>query len=610
MSFYSELKRRNVFRVAIAYLALAWLLTEVASTLFPVFGIPDWGVRLLVILLVLGFLPALVFSWIYELTPEGIKREQDVVREVSIARLTARRLDLLTIGIVLAALAFILVDRVWRVPGEEVSLSPPAAIFAGDGEKATLVATGARYPSNSIVVLPFLNMSADADNEYFSDGISEELLNLLAKVPELRVISRSSAFYFKGKDIKTSEIARELKVAHVLEGSVRKAGDRVRITAQLIEAETDTHLWSETYDRRLDDIFAVQDEIAATVVAELKPTLLNELPRSESVDPDAYTLYLQAVYAANEMGPAAMERSNTFLKQALSIQPAYARAWRLLARNYDVQTSLGILPKTEGRRLTRQAIDEALANDPNLAEAHSWLAAKTAQEFGGDLVSAAERLRRAVALEPTNPVVLSHAAAFMRILGRLDEAIEIQEYVVTLDPLGPINYDLLTWSYLNAGRSGDALSAVTTLRTLSPNYGGLNTLEGLALLQNGDYEGALSAILKEPREFWRLVNLVKAYYRAGQADLSDVALSKLTKEYGAERAYWIASALAYRNEVDRSLEWLERAIQTRDSRLHFVLTDAAFNNCREDPRWISVLHRLGKSPEQLAAIKFDVELPH
>jgi TolB-like protein len=249
MSLYAELKRRNVFRVTFAYLAAAWLLTEVAGTLFPGFGIPDWAFRFVVIVLAIGFVPTLIFSWAYEITPEGLKREKDVVRDESITHLTAKRLDGITIGIIVVALAFILADRFWLSPRLAEQSGAPEAVVADPGQLVAPVPAESQYPPNSIAVLPFVNMSDDPANEYFSDGISEELLNLLAKIPELRVSSRSSAFYFKGEKVDIPTVAEKLNVAHILEGSVRKAGNQVRITAQLIETRSDTHLWSETYDR-------------------------------------------------------------------------------------------------------------------------------------------------------------------------------------------------------------------------------------------------------------------------------------------------------------------------------------------------------------------------
>jgi TolB-like protein len=609
MSLYTELKRRNVFRVAVAYLAVAWLITEVAGTLFPAFGIPDWSVRFIVILFTLGFIPALVFSWVYELTPDGLKREKDVVREASVTHVTARRLDIFTIALIMVALAFVLADRMWLAQRLEQQPEVQAEAMNEKVETFRPVTTQSRTPSNSIVVLPFVNMSADADNEYFSDGISEELLNLLAKVPELRVISRSSAFYFKGKNIKVADIASELNVAHVLEGSVRKAGERVRITAQLIEASTDTHVWSETYDRTLNDIFAIQDEIAAAVVDQLKLTLLAGPPQTQVVDPRAYTLYLQAAFAGSRFGPDAMEQSNDLLRQTLAIDPNFARAWRLLARNLRQQTRTGALSRPEGDRLSRQAIERALAIDPDLAVAHSWLAATTAGQPNADLVAAAASMQRAIDLEPANLTVLSHAASFLHTLGRLEDAIEVLEYVLKRDPLGPIIYNNLGWNYLAAGRPVDALSAAKTLRLISPNYGGLDTIEGMALLQIGDHEAAVNMMLNEPTQYWRLINLVRAYHTSRQTDKSDAALADLIESYAEDRPYWIASVLAYRNETDRAFEWLDRAVQKEDFALENLLSAPEFDSLGEDPRWLPFLRRIGKSPVQLSAIELEVNMP-
>ena len=347
MSFFNELKRRNVFRVAIAYLAAAWLLTEVASTLFPLFGVPDWGTRFVVIVFALGFIPSLVFSWIYELTPEGLKREREVVRDESITQLTAKRLDFFTIGMIVVALGFILSDRLWLTPRLEKRATTFAEIRTDD-QNAETRAGDFQYPQNSIAVLPFINMSADADNEYFSDGISEELLNLLATVPELRVTARTSSFSFKGKDVKIADIARELKVAHVLEGSVRKAGNRVRVTAQLIETGSDTHIWSATFDRNLDDIFGIQDEIAGEVVKSMEVLLLGDAPpKARETDPEAYALYLQCRHFGAG-GLEELRRGEQYCWQSLEIDPNYAPAWAVLGTIYTNLATSGYVSFKDG----------------------------------------------------------------------------------------------------------------------------------------------------------------------------------------------------------------------------------------------------------------------
>jgi len=264
MRLVSELKRRNVLRVGAAYIVAAWLVIQVAETIFPLFGYGDTPTRLVVIVLSIGFIPSLVFSWVFEITPEGLRRDADVDRDHSITQVTGKKLDRIILLVLALALAYFAFDKFVLEP------TRVAEIVAETAQQARSDALVESYGEKSIAVLPFVNMSADPEQEYFSDGISEELLNLLAQIPELRVISRSSAFSFKNKDIAIPEVAKQLNVAHVLEGSVRKAGNRIRITAQLIEARSDTHLWSQVYDRELDDIFAIQDEVATAISQALK----------------------------------------------------------------------------------------------------------------------------------------------------------------------------------------------------------------------------------------------------------------------------------------------------------------------------------------------------
>ena len=266
MSLYHELKRRNVPRMAVLYAVAAWLVMQIAEVVIGLANLPDWVGPAMLWLLAIGFPIALVLSWFYELTPEGISHEKDVDLEHSINHVTSRRMDFIVIAMLCAAVILFSYDKWW---------------------------TGGP-PDKSIAVLPFVNMSDDSEQEYSSDGISEELINLLTKIPELRVIARTSAFSYKGKDVRLSQIAEELKVNHILEGSVRKAGDRIRITAQLIEAGNEAHLWSETFDRSLINIFDIQDEIAASVVEQLKITLLGSQHKAQEINPEAYALWLQA----------------------------------------------------------------------------------------------------------------------------------------------------------------------------------------------------------------------------------------------------------------------------------------------------------------------------
>ena len=378
MSFFVELKRRNVIRVAVAYVVAAWLVIQVVETIFPAFGFGDAAIRTVVIVLAIGLVPAVIFAWAFELTPDGLKREKDVDRSQSIAPRTGKRLDRVIMVVLALALGYFAFDKFVLAPQRtadlQQELTEQLATVAEEAREAGRTdALLESYGDKSIAVLPFVNMSADKDQEYFSDGIAEELLNLLAKVSALRVISRTSAFSFKGTDLKLTEVAEELNVANILEGSVRRAGDRIRVTVQLIEARSDTHLWSETYDRTFDDIFAIQDEIAAKVVEQLKITLLGAAPTIEATDPRAYSLYLRARSLGRRVTKAGMEQSNALFEQALTIDPGYAAAIDGLTRNYNNQASNGLLPAAEGSALAREMTRRALAVDPDNALAHAQL---------------------------------------------------------------------------------------------------------------------------------------------------------------------------------------------------------------------------------------------
>jgi len=370
MKLISELKRRNVLRVAAAYVVAAWLIIQVVETIFPAFGFSDSAVRIATIILAIGLIPALVFSWAYEITAEGLKLEKDVDRSRSITPQTGKNLDRIIMVALAVSLVYFAIDKFVLDPqrdAERLEVATDEAV-----EKA-FAEVEAALPERSIAVLPFLDLSPEGDQEYFSDGISEELLNLLAKIPELRVISRSSAFTFKGKDIDIRTIAEQLKVRHILEGSVRKSGNQLRITAQLIDAQTDTHLWSETYDRAMENIFVIQDEISATVVEKLKISLLGEAPTVDETDSKAYALFLQASHLTKQITPEGNDKAIELYEEALAIDSDYPPAWKGLATVYIHQGYDGELPFNEAYRLANRAANRALAIDSEYAPAHSLL---------------------------------------------------------------------------------------------------------------------------------------------------------------------------------------------------------------------------------------------
>lgn len=351
---WSELKRRNIFRVAVAYVVLGWVLLQAVGLIAPGLGLPAWTFPLIFLFLIVGFPVALFFAWAFELTPEGLKRTGQVDAQSSVASHTGRKLDFLIIGVLSMALLFFIVDRLF-IPAPVETRAPQEVV------------------RSSIAVLPFVNMSSDPEQEYFSDGISEEILNVLAQIPDLHVTSRSSAFQFRGKDIHIPTVAEQLGVANILEGSVRKSGTRIKITAQLIDASTDRHLWSDTYERELIDIFTIQEEISKSIVDALHVHLGLEaptMPKAREVDVEAYRLYLLGRHNFEQRTKDTLYKAIDFFDQAIAIDPDYAPAYSGKADAYMLLDGYGDLSQVEAAFLAEPLIEKALELEPGLAEAH------------------------------------------------------------------------------------------------------------------------------------------------------------------------------------------------------------------------------------------------
>jgi TolB-like protein/Flp pilus assembly protein TadD len=456
MNFLAELKRRNVFRMAGLYLVGAWLLIQIAETLLPIFHTPDWVLQALVVLLAIGLLPALVFSWVYELTPEGLKRDVGVDPARSIAPQTAQRMDRLILAGLAAVILVVAADRFW--PREEkagsestlVKVSSPSASWAGSKVDSDPGLDPTRA-GPSIAVLPFLNMSPDADNAYFADGISEELLNVLARIDGLKVASRTSAFTFKGKDTPIPEIARLLGVQHVLEGSVRKQGQRVRITAQLIHAGDDGHRWSQTYDRELTDIFAVQQEIAEAIAGELGGMLgaAGLEVAAPTADLVAYERFLRGRARFHQR--AELIEALADLEFAVQQDPQFADAWIYLAATNVVFSGYSdALDHANTRAAARSAVTRAQAlrpNDPMVLAVRGQL-----ESNDGRLVVALDLFEQASRLSRLDSTPLMWLGQTLAQSGYAEEAIPVLERAVRMEPLVGINQGSLAFAYFCAGQ--------------------------------------------------------------------------------------------------------------------------------------------------------------
>jgi TolB-like protein/Tfp pilus assembly protein PilF len=606
LSLFNELKRRNVFRVAIAYIVMAWLVMQVADVVLNNIEAPDWVFQVLMLFLGLGFPFAVIFAWAFEMTPDGLKRESEVDRSQSITGQTGKKLNHMITGILVLALAYFAYDK-FVVSSERDTVLVDTATQSVPQQPADPVGQ-TRTIDKSIAVLPFADMSPNKDQEYFSDGLSEELLNLLAKIPELRVAARTSSFSLKGKDMQISEVGEILKVAHVLEGSVRTAGDRIRVTAQLIQSDNGYHLWSETYDRTLNDIFAIQDEIAAKVVEQLKITLLDITPTVKETDPQAYALVLQARHMVWQRTKEAMESSVKLYQQALEIAPDYTAAWTGLAANYHEQAGNGLRPIHEGYRLAREAANRALAIDPDYAPAYAVLG-NIAMIYDNDPVAAARLLGQALALEPASLDIIRQSANLVEILGRLDEAIALLEYVAARDPVNTEAHANLARSYRVAGDWDAAIASYQTSLALSPGRIGSYNGIGESWLFKGDAQAALAAYAKEPDDEWRTKGQTMALFDLGRNAEFEEKFTELRERWGDQWPSEIAQVYAYTGNPDEAFAWLEKAVEQNEDGLFQQYYQPLNTPLHTDPRWAEFRQRTIASEAQLGSLKFDVNLP-
>jgi len=461
----------------------------------------------------------------------------------------------------------------------------------------------------SVAVLPFVNRSRDEEDEYFSDGLADELITVLAKIRGLRVAARSSAFTFKGKEAPVAEVGKALKVTTVLDGTVRKAGNRVRISVQLVKVSDGYHLWSETYDRTLEDIFAVQDDIAQSVVRELRATLLGEEtdPRARNevmaevaraakgrgTNPEAHRLYLQGRFFVDRLTREDNERGVRYLRQALEIEPGFALAWTALALAEMRGANAGWAPIPEAVTRARSALECALSSEPDLAEAHAvmgWLQLVYDLKFR----EAAASIRRALELAPGNLTVLRVGAESARNLGRFQEAVELARRAVEQDPLSGTSYNILGLTLSVAGMFEEAESVFRKALELTPERVGTHAGLALVFLAQGRGDAALEAARQEPDEAYRLWALAIVEHLLGHGADSEQALRELAEKYAEDSAYQIAEAHASRGERDAAFEWLERAHEQRDAGLITELRSSRFlTSLHDDPRWAAFLRKLG-----------------
>ncbi len=597
-NFFAELKRRNVYKVAVAYAVVAWLLIQAASILFPTFDAPPWAMKVLVVVIVIGFPLALIVSWAFEITPEGVKLESEIAPNESIRKRTGRKIVGITVALAILA-AVLLAYRIWAPKGETKALTTATPALA------SILAA-----KNSVAVLPFENLSDDKGNEYFSDGISEELLTVLQKIPGLRVSARTSSFSFKGKNATAQEIGEKLGVANLVEGSVRKVSNTVRIAARLSRAASGEELWSENYTRDLKDVFAVQSELAQTIVGQLRGQLgeqnaagqIKASVRDGTTNPEAYEQYLQGRYYLNRFSVEDLARAITFLQRACELDPNFASAWAALSRARAAHTGWTDRTTREqfrtGLSEASDAADRALKLDPELPEA---LNARFEIQFTYNFQwkAGAETIRRAQALAPSDPMILKSAALVAVMFGDYARAVELAHQAVSLDPVNPEIRAYLGIALLQARRPAESRSEFERVEELNPATPWAFAGRGMADLHEGKNAEALALAERDTGEFARLVVSAVALWNLNRKAESDAALARMIKFEADGGAFQIAEVYSGRGDKDQAFAWLERARRQQDGGLAYYPNDPLLDSLHSDSRWVTFQRSMGWAEDQL-----------
>ena len=585
-SFFTELKRRNVYKVAVAYAVISWLIIQIATQVFPFFEVPNWAVRLVVLLLILGFPAALIFSWAFEITPEGIKRELDAGSGQSIPRRTGRKLVAITAILAVIAAGLFVFQFLRR----------NQSTAAGESQAAA-----APIPAKSVAVLPFENLSSDKENAYFAEGIQDEILTRLSRINELKVISRTSTEKYKSAPSNLREIAQQLGVANILEGSVQKSGDQVRITVQLINALNDAHLWADTFDRKLIDTFSVESEVAQRIASSLEAKLTGSEKSAIAARPtentEAYQLYLKGRFFWNKRTGADLKAAAGYFEQAVGADPTYAGAYAGLAQTYLLIPVFGAGAPRDFFPKGMMAARRSIELDDTSAEGHSALAMLLLFDF--KFAESEQEFRRAIALNP-NYATAHHwfGNSLLVSLGRFDEAIKEGRRGIELDPLSLIINADLGSTFLIARRYDDAIAQLRKTLALDGNfaYGRWNL--GEALYLKGDLAAAITeyekaAALDDDPEILALLG--RAYADAGKRDK---ALELLEKLKTLSRDHYIRNyvfTIIYAGLGDKTtaIDYLEKARdggETPDTT--WLRVDPLFDSLRDEPRFQQIVTKM------------------
>jgi TolB-like protein/Tfp pilus assembly protein PilF len=583
-----KLKQNHIVRVALLYLGVSWIILEPVHVVFHMLEVPEWANRLVIVVIVLGFPLTVIPAWIYAATPATMKPDALKARHSGLRRMN-RRLNLAIAAVAVMMVLYFVLYHFWL--GKH--LIDPISEDARASLNAPVV-PGVAVPQRSIAVLPFVDISQGRDQQYLADGLADELLNLLAQIPELRVAARSSSFMFKDKPKDVATMATELHVAHLLEGSVRKAGNRVRITAQLIRADSGYELWSETFDRMLDDVFQLQDQIAGSVVQALKVKLLGgSLPlRQVPGNLEAYNLYLQGRFFAGQRTREGFAQALDYFGRAIDLDRGYEPSWTERSIVYGDMAARGYLPAADALPKARDAVRVALELNPKSARAHIAMGYLHMND-DWDWAAADREIGEALTLEPGSADVLHAAGSLNLVLGRVSESVRLFLAALARDPLRASSYSNLGVAYFADGRLPEAEQAFRKAIQLRPAALYWHNALGLVLLWKGEPGAALAEMKRETDEMWRLEGEALVYWAMHQRGESDQVLAELTTKFQKKSPYVIATVYGYRGEAGPAFQWLDRALSERDATLTSIKSDPLFQKIKADPRYATLLQKVG-----------------
>ena len=582
-SLFSELKRRNVYKVAVAYAVVGWLLVQVATQVFPFLDIPNSVVRVVIALVAIGFPIALVIAWAFEATPQGIKRTSvaDAEREYSRGKVW---IYLVIVGVLLSISLFFLGRYTARNASSRQDVSPARTEVA----KA--------ISPKSIAVMPLLNESGDPADEYFSDGLSEELIAALGQVRNLKVIGRSSSFRFKDRKEEPKTIGEKLGVSTLLEGTVRKQGNKVRIVAELINTADGTELWSRIFDRELKDIFAVQTEIARAVAASLELTLLGNkdttAASASTQNADAHNAYLQGHFYFARRNVEDYRKAISFFDQAIRIDPDYGLAYAERAEAWTFIGDLNPEHKKEAWAAAKRDAEKAVAVGPNLAEAHAalgWVRFFSEWKFAEGLAE----LKRARELAPANATANDLLARVLIYVYQLAEAEKLARQAIEVDPLAYLARGNLASILLAEGKLDEADAEARKSAELQPAGAGSHRWQVVVAVLRGDEETALREAQLEPNDGYRRFELALAYYARGDRASAEAASADMVANDRNLLAYQIAEVYAWRGETDKAFEWLQISYDNHDTGLLSLLIDPLMRGLHSDPRYKGMVEKIG-----------------